>query len=211
MGCSRGWSGGTAKRPDAEPVESGRGRNHWCSSSLSRPGGAKETPERPNRRPCPAVPPPPRGGKKRLGPAASRPFPRLCASPALRRAAVALAKAATSRGPDGAEKPRRATARPMPAVPPCLQLPPTPFGLWRAAIAVAQAAARTRRVGEIRYGRSPQHLAAPVPEAAGRGGTLTGVSPNRSTLVVAPWRFPTMSWSIERTEKRTTPSTSADS
>ncbi len=61
MGCSHGWSGATVWS-DAEPVGSGRGRIHWCSSSLSRPGGAKETPERPNRRPCPAIPPPPRGG-----------------------------------------------------------------------------------------------------------------------------------------------------
>ena len=92
-----GWvvATGGASRPHGGPT-----RNPWkvdggeavgvlsplfapggAKETLVRPAGAKETPERPNRRPCPVIPPPPRGGKKRLGPAASRPFPRVARRP----------------------------------------------------------------------------------------------------------------------------------
>jgi len=51
-GCSHGWSGAAALRPDAEPVESG-----YPLSSF-RPGGATEIFGPTKRRLCPALPPP---------------------------------------------------------------------------------------------------------------------------------------------------------
>jgi len=74
-GCSHGWSGAAALRPDAEPVENG------YPSASSRPNGAKEILGPTKGRLDPAIPPPPRGGWVE-----TRTFPRvphrpLCSGP----------------------------------------------------------------------------------------------------------------------------------
>jgi len=72
-GCSRGWSGAAAQRPDAEPVGGKRVPYPLLLAypHSSRPGGAKE------------IPPPLPGRVHRL-----RTWPTGCAPPAMRRAAL---------------------------------------------------------------------------------------------------------------------------
>ena len=113
-GCSRGWNVAAAWRPDAEPVERGWGEAVGVLSPLFAPAGRRRLPSGRTDAHARRVLRPLGADRRGWGPPPPDRFHGLRVA---RLAAGRAPPAATSRGPDGAEKPRRAPARPVRAAP----------------------------------------------------------------------------------------------